>query len=58
MGSAGQSDRGEDRIKTEIQWCFTFDRDGGSCAGASGRKLRQVCVWCPKFQKKKKKGVA
>lgn len=53
MGSAGQSDR-EERIKTELHWCFIFEQ-GGSCAGASGRKLRQVCIWCPNYHKKQKK---
>ena len=43
------------RIKTEIRWCFTFE-DGGRCAGASGRKRRETCVWCPNYQKGMEKG--
>ena len=27
---------------------MTYDQ-ADRCAGASGRKLRQVCVWCPKY---------
>lgn len=47
--------RGHDeRIAQEIRWCFTADTPG-SCPGASGRKLRQVCVWCEKYQGKKER---
>ena len=28
--------------------CFTFDQ--GECRGASGRKLRRVCIYCPNFK--------
>ena len=38
------------RIDAEVRWCFTFEQDQ-QCAGASGRKLRRVCVWCPNFRK-------
>ena len=41
------------RIKQEIKRCFTFD-EKKSCIGAGGRKLRQVCVWCPCFKKEEK----
>ena len=27
----------------------------GECRGASGRKLRQVCVWCPCYDKWRQK---
>ncbi|MBR2854487.1 MAG: hypothetical protein IKE81_09205 [Clostridia bacterium] len=54
MGGAGQSDH-EQRIETELHWCFTYEENGISCAGASGRKLRQVCVWCPNYRKGEKK---
>ena len=37
-------------ISAEIAWCMTYDQ-AESCCGASGRKLRQVCVWCPKMLK-------
>ena len=50
MGGAGQSDH-EQRIEKELHWCFTYEKNGISCAGASGRKLRQVCVWCPNYRK-------
>lgn len=39
------------RIEKEVHWCFTFEK-GHQCAGASGRKLRQVCVWCPNYKRK------
>lgn len=42
------------RIEADIRWCFTYE-EAGTCAGAGGRKLRSVCVWCPKYQKKEKK---
>ena len=29
---------------------MTYDMDT-VCRGASGRKLRQVCVWCDKYRK-------
>lgn len=54
MGGAGQSDH-EQRIEKELNWCFTYEKNGISCAGASGRKLRQVCVWCPNYRKGEKK---
>ena len=40
------------KIKHELHWCYTFDQ-AEECRGASGRKLRQTCVWCPRFKKKK-----
>lgn len=55
------------RKKEEISYCFTFEPgEERTCFGASGRKLRQVCVWCtnwirfrkPKTEEKKhEKGV-
>lgn len=36
----------EERIKE----CLTYEPEG-LCMGASGRKLRQACVWCPNFQR-------
>lgn len=45
------------RIETELRWCFTYEPEKNPiCAGASGRKLRQVCIWCPNYQKGVKKG--
>ena len=44
------------RINADIYWCFTFnENENGKCKGASGRKLRRVCVWCPNFQKGEEK---
>ena len=34
----------------EVERCFTYDPEG-ECRGASGRKLRQVCVYCPMMKK-------
>lgn len=42
------------RISAEIRWCFTFE-EKEKCAGASGRKLRQTCVYCPNYQKGERK---
>jgi len=39
----------EKRIEAEIAWCYTFE-PGQKCRGASGRKLRQVCIWCPNYR--------
>lgn len=36
--------------RPEHEWCFTFEPEG-VCRGASGRKFRQVCVYCPMMQK-------
>lgn len=36
------------RIDAEVRWCFTFEQEH-RCPGASGRKLRRVCVWCPNY---------
>lgn len=46
-----------DRITKEISYCFTY-KEGKEriCMGASGRKLRRTCCWCPcwvRFRKKK-----
>ena len=46
-------------MKDEVERCFTYEPEG-ECPGASGRKMRQVCVYCPMMQKyydnKKKEG--
>ena len=34
----------------EVTRCFIYEPEG-ECRGASGRKLRQVCVYCPMMQK-------
>ena len=54
MQSLDKSDHAK-RIETELHWCFTYEKNGNSCAGASGRKLRQVCIWCPNYRKGEKK---
>ena len=47
------------RKKQEISYCFTYDPEKErTCIGASGRKLRSTCCWCPCWihNKKKKSG--
>ena len=47
----------EEMMKKRFEWCFTYEPDQ-ECQGASGRKLRQDCVYCPcyaKYQKREKK---
>ena len=39
-----------DGVRKEIAWCVMFDQ-ADKCCGASGRKLRQVCIWCPRYWK-------
>ena len=39
-----------EEIRKEIGWCMTYDQ-AEECCGASGHKLRTVCVWCPKYWK-------
>ena len=43
-----------DRVKRELAWCMTYDQ-ADTCRGASGRKLRQVCIWCPRYQEHQKR---
>ena len=38
------------RINAEIRRCFTYEEEK-RCEGAGGRKLRQVCVWCPNYKR-------
>lgn len=36
----------------EVELCFTYSNSPeGVCCGASGRKFRQVCVYCPMMQR-------
>lgn len=45
-----------DRITKEISYCFTYDPGKErTCMGASGRKLRRTCCWCPCWVRFKKK---
>ena len=34
--------------RDEHLMCFTFE-EGKRCIGASGRKLRRVCIYCPNW---------
>ena len=37
--------------------CLVYE-EGHECMGASGRKFRQVCIYCPNYQRYlKRKGV-
>ena len=38
------------KIKTDYQRCMTYE-PGKACHGASGRKLRQDCVYCPNYER-------
>ena len=40
----------ERKMMDEVERCFIYEPEG-ECRGASGRKLRQVCVYCPMMQK-------
>ena len=40
----------EGKMMDEVTRCFIYEPEG-ECRGASGRKLRQVCVYCPMMQK-------
>ena len=50
-------DRGEHekRIGEEIRHCLVYVRDQ-ACRGAGGRKLRQVCIYCPNYRRWEKEG--
>ena len=39
-----------DSVRKEIAWCMTYDQ-ADECCGASGHKLRTVCVWCQRYWK-------
>ena len=39
-----------ERKMIEVEQCFTYNPEG-VCRGASGRKARQVCVYCPMMQR-------
>ena len=39
-----------DHGKTEYLMCFTYEPERkDKCCGASGRKLRQCCIYCPNW---------
>ena len=37
----------------EFEMCFTYEKnqDKDECCGASGRKFREVCVYCPNYER-------
>lgn len=39
--------------RLEIEMCFTYEKnqDRDECCGASGRKFRLVCVYCPNYER-------
>ena len=46
-----------ERIRVEISYCFTYEEGKeNTCAGASGRKLRRVCIYCPNWIHRRKRG--
>ena len=40
----------ERKMMDEVTRCFIYEPEG-ECRGASGRKLRQVCVYCPMYSR-------
>ena len=40
----------EKGLEMEYEMCFTFDQDR-ECCGASGRKMRRVCIHCPNYER-------
>ena len=43
----------EKTVEKEIQMCFTYEKENEDqeCCGASGRKMRQVCIYCPNYRR-------
>jgi len=39
--------------RSEHENCFTYEmnQDRDECRGASGRKYRQVCIYCPNHER-------
>lgn len=37
------------QIETDIVMCLKYE-EGEICMGAGGRRLRQVCVYCPNYE--------
>ena len=46
----GECDGHEGKMMDEVERCCTYDPEG-ECLGATGRKFRQVCVYCPMFER-------
>ena len=40
---------GNEKRIAEVEMCFTYEKnqDKDECCGASGRKMRRVCIYCP-----------
>ena len=44
-----------DHGKAEYLMCFTYEPERQEeCRGASGRKMRQACVYCPNYERYRK----
>ena len=43
----------EKDVEMEYQMCFTYEKDQkkDECCGASGRKMRKVCIYCPNYRR-------
>ena len=50
-------DRGRETKRIEYESCFTYekDQDTDECRGASGRKMRRVCIYCQNFERYRKR---
>lgn len=49
-------DNHDETVRRELNWCFTFEPDSRAmCHGASGRKLRQLCIYCPNLIRDERK---
>ena len=45
-----------DHDKAEYLMCFTYEPERqDECCGASGRKMRRVCIYCPNFERYRKR---
>lgn len=46
-------DRSREEKRIEYESCFTYekDQDTDECRGASGRKMRRVCIYCPNYRR-------
>lgn len=53
MQNLGRKSDIDERIGAEIRRCFIFEENNGrKCAGASGRKLRSVCIYCTNYKER------
>ena len=46
-------DRGRKEKRIEYENCFTYEKDQETdeCCGASGRKMRRACIFCPNYRR-------